>query len=184
MPGIPAKVRRKLKGTDGGDRQMANILAAAPTEGLPAAMADRKPVGMRAAYDELMATAVRRQHDPRRVVGDLLAAGINEKNAQSLKCQITVAKLPVARRTGAVTFGGTPVNGTPVRDLARGAFLNRQRNLVVAAGLARARPTSPSASRALSSATGPGAASLTLSTRSTSWRLTPAPGAPGAWPDT
>ncbi len=44
-----------------------------------ATMADLKLYGMRAAYDELMATAVRRQHEPQRVVGDLLSAEINEK---------------------------------------------------------------------------------------------------------
>ena len=34
--------------------------------------------GMRAAYDEIIATAVKRQHEPPRVVGDLLSAEINE----------------------------------------------------------------------------------------------------------
>ncbi|MDP5309313.1 ATP-binding protein, partial [Paracoccus spongiarum] len=62
-----------------------------------AAMADLKLFGMRAAYDELMATAVRRQHEPQKVVSDLLAAEINEKKARSVKYQITVAKLPLAR---------------------------------------------------------------------------------------
>ena len=43
-----------------------------------AAMGELKLYGMRAAYDELMAVAVRRQHEPRQIVGDLLAAEINE----------------------------------------------------------------------------------------------------------
>ena len=43
-----------------------------------AAMGELKLYGMRAAYNELMAVAVRRQHDPRQIVGDLLAAEINE----------------------------------------------------------------------------------------------------------
>ena len=85
-----------------------------------AAMADLKLFGMRAAYDELMATAVRRQHEPQRVVSDLLAAEINEKKARSVKYQITVAKLPVAREIEELTFDGTPINETLVRDLARG----------------------------------------------------------------
>ena len=58
-----------------------------------AAMGDLKLYGMRAAYDELMAVAVRRQHEPRQIVGDLLAAEINEKKARSVKYQITTAKL-------------------------------------------------------------------------------------------
>ena len=81
-----------------------------------------------------MATAVRRQHEPQRVVGDLLAAEINEKKARSVKYQITVAKLPVAREIEEFTFDGTPINETLVRDLARGEFLNQQRNVVLVGG--------------------------------------------------
>ena len=62
-----------------------------------AAMGELKLYGMRAAYDELMAVAVRRQHEPRQIVGDLLSAEINEKKARSVKYQITTAKLPYAR---------------------------------------------------------------------------------------
>lgn len=36
---------------------------------------------------------VRRQHEPRQIVGDLLAAEINEKKARSVKYQIATAKL-------------------------------------------------------------------------------------------
>lgn len=99
-----------------------------------AAMADLKLFGMRAAYDELMATAVRRQHEPQGVVSDLLAAEINEKKARSVKYQITVAKLPFAREIEEFTSDGTPINETLVRDLARGEFLNQQRNVVLIGG--------------------------------------------------
>jgi hypothetical protein len=37
-------------------------------------MGDLKLFGMRAAYDEIVATAVKRQHEPQRVVSDLLTA--------------------------------------------------------------------------------------------------------------
>lgn len=99
-----------------------------------ATMADLKLYGMRAAYDELMATAVRRQHEPQRVVGDLLAAEINEKKARSVKYQITSAKLPFAREIEEFTFEGTPINETLVRDLTRGEFLSQQRNVVLIGG--------------------------------------------------
>ena len=99
-----------------------------------ATMADLKLYGMRAAYDELMATAVRRQHEPQRVVGDLLAAEINEKKARSVKYQITSAKLPFSRDIEEFTFEGTPINETLVRDLTRGEFLSRQRNVVLIGG--------------------------------------------------
>ena len=40
--------------------------------------------GMKAAYDEIVAAAVKRQHEPQRVVGDLLAAELSEKQARSI----------------------------------------------------------------------------------------------------
>jgi hypothetical protein len=42
-------------------------------------MGELKLYGMKAAFDEIMATAVKRQHEPQRIVGDLLNAEINEK---------------------------------------------------------------------------------------------------------
>ena len=41
--------------------------------------------GMRAAYDEVMAAGIKRQHEPPRIVGDLLKAEIAEKQARSIK---------------------------------------------------------------------------------------------------
>jgi DNA replication protein DnaC len=99
-----------------------------------AAMGGLKLFGMRAAYDEIVATAVKRQHEPQRVVGDLLAAELSEKQARSIKYQITVAKLPLAKEIEDFVFAETPVNETLVRDLAGGGFLLQQRNLVLVGG--------------------------------------------------
>jgi len=41
---------------------------------IPTAMAELKPYGMKAAFDEIVATALKRQHEPQRIVGDLLTA--------------------------------------------------------------------------------------------------------------
>jgi hypothetical protein len=46
-------------------------------------MGELKLYGMKAAFDEIMATAVKRQHEPQRIVGDLLNAEISEKQAAS-----------------------------------------------------------------------------------------------------
>ena len=62
-------------------------------------MGELKLYGMKAAYDEIMATAVKRQHEPQRIVGDLLNAEINEKQARSIKYQLTMSK--PATRAGA-----------------------------------------------------------------------------------
>ena len=61
------------------------------------AMGELKLYGMKAAYDEIIATAVKRQHEPARIVGDLLTAEISEKQARSIRYQITIAKLPLAK---------------------------------------------------------------------------------------
>ena len=53
--------------------------------------------GMKPAFDEVMATAIKRQHEPPRIVGDLLNAEISEKQARSIKYQLTIAKLPLAK---------------------------------------------------------------------------------------
>ena len=99
-----------------------------------AAMGELKLYGMKAAFDETLATAVKRQHEPQRFVGDLLTAEISEKQARSIKYQITIAKLPLAKDLEDFTFDGTPVNETLVRELAGGDFLAHQRNLVLVGG--------------------------------------------------
>ena len=97
-------------------------------------MSGLKLFGMKAAYDEIIATAVKRQHEPQRIVGDLLAAEIAEKQARSIKYQMTTARLPLAKDLGDFTFGGTPINATLVHDLAGGGFLAHERNVVLVGG--------------------------------------------------
>lgn len=93
-----------------------------------------KLFGMKAGYDEIVATAVKRQHEPQRIVGDLLAAELSEKQARSIKYQMTIARMPFAKEVDEFAFADTPVNETLVRDLAGGAFLEEQRNLVLIGG--------------------------------------------------
>jgi DNA replication protein DnaC len=97
-------------------------------------MAKLKLFGMRAAYHEVMATAVKRRYEPARVIGELLAAEIAEKQARSIKYQLTIAKLPLAKDLDGFTFAGTPINESLVRDLITGAFLAEQRNAVLIGG--------------------------------------------------
>ncbi|MBX9944902.1 MAG: IS21-like element helper ATPase IstB [Reyranella sp.] len=97
-------------------------------------MGELKLHGMKAAFDEIMATAVKRQHEPQRVVGDLLTAEVSEKQARSIRYQLTIAKLPLAKDLDDFRFAGTPINETLVRDLAGGTFLAQQRNAVLIGG--------------------------------------------------
>ena len=97
-------------------------------------MAELKLVGMRHAYDEVVADALKRQHPIQHVLGDLLTAEIAEKHARSIKYQMTASKLPLAREIDAFEFTGTPINEGLVRDLATGGFLASQRNVVLVGG--------------------------------------------------
>ena len=97
-------------------------------------MSGLKLFGMKAAYDEIIAIAVKRQHEPQRIVGDLLTAEITEKQARSIKYQMTIARLPLAKDLGDFAFDGTPINATLVHDLAGGEFLAHERNVVLVGG--------------------------------------------------
>jgi DNA replication protein DnaC len=98
------------------------------------AMSELKLYGMKAAFDEIITTAVKRQHEPQRIVGDLLTAEITEKQARSIRYQISIAKLPLAKDVEDFTFDDTPINETLVRDLVGGNFLAHQRNVVLVGG--------------------------------------------------
>src|SRR5262245_11270114 len=97
-------------------------------------MGELKLYGMKAAFDEIMATAVKRQHEPQRIIGDLLTAEVNEKQARSIKYQLTIARLPLAKDLDDFRFEDTPINETLVRDLAGGDFIAQQRNAVLVGG--------------------------------------------------
>ena len=90
--------------------------------------------GMKGAYDETPATAINRMHEPQRFVGDLLKAEISEKQAHSIRYQMTIAKLPLARDVDGFAFKETPINESLVRDLAGGNFVAQQRNVVLVGG--------------------------------------------------
>lgn len=93
-----------------------------------------KLYGMKSAYDEIIATAIKREHQPERIVSDLLTSEIAEKQARSIKYQMTIAKLPLAKDVDDFVFDDTGINETLVRDIAVGNFLTTQRNIVLVGG--------------------------------------------------
>ena len=97
-------------------------------------MGTLKLYGMRSAYDEVMAAGIKRQHEPPRIVGDLLQSEIAEKQARSIRYQMTIAKLPLAKDLDQFNFGGTPINESLVKELAGGSFVADQRNVVLIGG--------------------------------------------------
>ena len=97
-------------------------------------MSTLKLYGMRSAYDEVMGNGIKRQHEPPRIVGDLLQSEIAEKQARSIRYQLSIAKLPLAKDIDDFDFANTPVNEALVRELANGTFVANQHNVVLVGG--------------------------------------------------
>src|ERR1700710_966881 len=97
-------------------------------------MSELKLAGMKAAYDEVMSNALKRQHPAGQIVGNLLQAEIAEKQARSIRYQIATAKLPLIKELADFDFSGTPINEGLVRDMSTGTFLEGQRNAVLVGG--------------------------------------------------
>jgi len=97
-------------------------------------MAKLELAGMRAAFDEVLTTGLKRKHSIQAIIADLLKAEIAEKQARSIKYQLTTARLPLAKELGDFAFDGTPINEALVRNLAGGGFLDLQRNVVLVGG--------------------------------------------------
>ena len=146
-------------------------------------MGELKLYGMKAAFDEIIATAVKRQHEPQRIVGDLLNAEINEKQARSIKYQLTIAKLPFAKDIDDFRFEGTPINQTLVNELAGGGgFIASSAMPCWSVGLAQAKPTLPSPSPAAAFGQALAVGSTTSTTSSTGLRPRPAMGTTAGLP--
>ena len=67
-------------------------------------------------------------------MGDLLQSEIAEKQARSIRYQMTIAKLPLAKDIDQFDFTGTPINEGLVREWAMGGFVADQRNVVLIGG--------------------------------------------------
>src|SRR5689334_17767587 len=90
--------------------------------------------GMRAAYDEIVTTAIKRQQGVERVIGALLKAEIVAKQVRSINYQMRVAKLPVVKELANLVVEGTPINAELINQLSTGVFLEDKRNVVLIGG--------------------------------------------------
>ena len=90
--------------------------------------------GMRAAYDEILTAAVKRQHAPERVVAELLKAQLADVQSRATAYRMGNARFPVVKALGEFDFAASPVNAALVRALHRGDFLSDSRNAVLIGG--------------------------------------------------
>jgi len=90
--------------------------------------------GMRAAYDEIVTTGIKRKHGIDHIIAALLKAEIAEKQARSIRYQMGIAKMPLAKELADFVFADTPINEQLARELASANFLAQQRNVVAVGG--------------------------------------------------
>lgn len=97
-------------------------------------LAKLKLTGMRAAYDDIVPAGRKRKHSFERILGELLNAEIAEKKVRSIRYQMGIAKLPLAKEMDDFAFENTPINAELARSLTTGDFLATQRNAVLIGG--------------------------------------------------
>jgi DNA replication protein DnaC len=101
---------------------------------LMALLGQLKLAGMRAHFDDVVTTGRKRQRSFEVILGELLRAEIADKQARSIRYQLGIAKLPLAKELTDFAFVDSPVNQALIDDLATGAFLSQQRNAVLIGG--------------------------------------------------
>ena len=99
-----------------------------------AMMTALKLAGMRTAYDDILADGLKRRHPVQQIIGTLLQTEVADKQARSIKYQMTSAKLPTAKELADVDFAASPVNEPLIQELATGGFLEGKRNIVLVGG--------------------------------------------------
>jgi DNA replication protein DnaC len=97
-------------------------------------MSALKLTGMKAAYDDIVTTGIKRRHGVEKVLGALLQAEIAAKQARSINYQMTIAKLPLAKELAELSFDETPINAELIENLSGGTFLDDQRNVILVGG--------------------------------------------------
>lgn len=97
-------------------------------------MAELKLSGMRASYDEIVTTGVKRSQGIERILASLLKAEIAAKQARSIHYQMGIAKLPLAKELADLSLEGSSINGPLIELLATGAFLDQHRNVILVGG--------------------------------------------------
>ena len=97
-------------------------------------MGTLKLSGMRSQFDDIIERARKRKRSIEETLGELLQAEIVDKQTRSIRYQLGIAKLPLAKELTDFAFDDTPIHEALIRDLATGEFLSQQRNVVFIGG--------------------------------------------------
>jgi DNA replication protein DnaC len=90
--------------------------------------------GMAAAFDEVIDEGIKRTRTPFDVLSRLLQAEDAERQARSVRYQMSAAKFPVYRDLDSFEFAESSVNEQQIRQLYSGEFSAEPRNIVFVGG--------------------------------------------------
>jgi len=90
--------------------------------------------GMAAALDEVLDDGARRHRPAGEILARLVQAETAEREARSIRYQMSAAAFPVARDLDSFEFAESAVNEAQVRGLYEGGFIDEKRNIVFVGG--------------------------------------------------
>jgi len=97
-------------------------------------MDELKLTGMRAAFDEVFASATRTHLSPERIVLSLLEAERSERRLRAIRYQMGLAKFPCTKDLDSFDFSLSPVDQAQIRSLYDGSFLTSGSNIIFIGG--------------------------------------------------
>ena len=102
-----------------------NLLAAMGTLGL---------YGMKASFDELIASGIKQRATPEKILLELLTAEVAERRVRSIRYRMGQARFPVDKDLDLFDFAQSPVNEPQIRRLYEGSFLAETSNIILVGG--------------------------------------------------
>ena len=97
-------------------------------------MGQLKLIGMKGQLDDILGRGRKRQRPVEEILSELLKAEVADKRMRSIRYQLGIAKLPLAKELSDFAFDDTPIDHALIEELASGAFLAQQRNVVLIGG--------------------------------------------------
>lgn len=90
--------------------------------------------GMKATFDEILASGINTRATPDKILCDLLEAELAERQVRSIRYRMGLAKFPLDKDLDRFDFTDTPVNEMQVRHLYGGSFLADHTNVIMVGG--------------------------------------------------
>ena len=90
--------------------------------------------GMKATFDEILASGIKSRATPDKILCDLLEAEMAERQVRSIRYRMSLAKFPADKDLDRFDFTVSPVNEMQVRHLYDGNFLVDHTNIIMVGG--------------------------------------------------